>query len=87
MSVVLKIIAAIQLRRGVANERFLALGEAISVLFGIYVGAKPGRGPLALVWLMGLWALVFGTTFIARGFRLRRHRAERPEAHRALDRG
>jgi uncharacterized membrane protein HdeD (DUF308 family) len=43
VSGVLRIIAAIQLRREVANGRFLALGETISVLFGIYVYAKPGQ--------------------------------------------
>ena len=41
---VLKIIAAIRLRREIAKEWFLALGEAVSVLFGIYVFANPGRG-------------------------------------------
>jgi uncharacterized membrane protein HdeD (DUF308 family) len=56
---VLKIIAAIQLRREVANEWFLALGEAISVLFGLYVFANPVQGWVcACVWLMSLYALV-----------------------------
>ena len=43
---VFQIVAAIQLRREIANEWFLALGGAISVLFGSYVFANPGRGPL-----------------------------------------
>ena len=44
---------------------------------------QPGPRSLALVWLIGLYALVFGVTLIAGGFRLRGHRVERPEAQRA----
>jgi uncharacterized membrane protein HdeD (DUF308 family) len=73
---VLQIIAAIQLRREIANEWFLALGGAASVLFGIYVFTNPGAGALALVWLIGLYAFVFGITLIAIGFRLRGHRGD-----------
>jgi hypothetical protein len=51
---VVQIIVAIQLRLEIANEWFLALGEAISVLFGFYVFSNPGWGALALMWLRAL---------------------------------
>jgi uncharacterized membrane protein HdeD (DUF308 family) len=73
---VLQIIAAIQLRREIANEWYLALGGAASVLFGIYVFTSPGAGALALVWLISFYAFVFGITLIAVGFRVRGHRAD-----------
>jgi uncharacterized membrane protein HdeD (DUF308 family) len=73
---VLQIIAAIRLRREIANEWFLALGGAIALLFGIYVFVNPGAGAVAVVWLIGLEAVIFGVALIAAGFRLRAHRTE-----------
>lgn len=48
-----------------------ALG-ALSVLIGAWMVAAPGPGMLALVWLVGIQALVTGVLFLAIGWRLRR---------------
>lgn len=48
-----------------------ALG-ALSVLVGAWMIAAPGPGMLALVWLVGIQALVTGGLFLAIGWRLRR---------------
>jgi hypothetical protein len=83
MSVVLKIIAAIQLLEGSPTSGSSPWAKQSRYCSESTCAPNLGRDGLALVWLMGLWALVFGITSIARGFRLRGHRAERPKAHRA----
>ena len=68
---VLEIIAAIQLRKPVENEWLLALGGLASVLFGVLLFVFPGEGALTLLWLISLYAIVFGVLLIALGIRLR----------------
>jgi len=60
------------LRRELRGEWLLALGGALSVAAGIALLAWPASGALALVLLIGAYALVFGTVLIALGLRLRR---------------
>ena len=40
------------------------------------LGALPDAGLLSLVWLIGLYALIFGIALIALGFRVRGHGQE-----------
>jgi uncharacterized membrane protein HdeD (DUF308 family) len=70
---VLEIVAAVRLRRVIQDEWGLLVGGALSVLFGVVVAAAPGAGALALVWLIGAYAVVFGITLIAVSWRLRSH--------------
>jgi len=67
----LQIYAAIRLRRELRGEWLLALGGALSVAAGIALLAWPASGALALVLLIGAYALVFGAVLIALGLRLR----------------
>lgn len=68
---VLEVAAAIRLRREIENEWLLGLAGAASVLLGIVFLVAPSAGILSLVWLLGIYALVFGALLIAFGFRLR----------------
>jgi len=70
---VFQIIGAIQLRKEIDNEWFLILGGIISVLFGIGVMLAPGAGALALIWVIGTYALIIGVLLIALAFRLKKH--------------
>ena len=70
---VFQIIGAIQLRKEIDNEWFLILGGVISVLFGIGVMLAPGAGALALVWVIGTYAVIIGALFVALAFRLKKH--------------
>ena len=49
----------------------LALAGILSVLFGVILAALPGVGLLSLVWLIGIYALVFGILLIIRAFQFR----------------
>ncbi len=62
---------AIQLRKELTNEWLLILGGALSIIFGLPLFANPAAGALAMVWLIGAYALVFGMMMIALSFRLR----------------
>jgi uncharacterized membrane protein HdeD (DUF308 family) len=68
----LEIVAAIRLREEIKGEWVLALTGAVSVLFGVLLAVRPGAGALAVVWVIGAYAIVFGVSLIALGVRLRR---------------
>jgi uncharacterized membrane protein HdeD (DUF308 family) len=70
---VFQIIGAIRLRKEIDNEWLLILSGVISVLFGIGVLLVPGAGALAIVWVIGLYAIVAGVLYIALAFRLKKH--------------
>ena len=70
---VLQIIGAIQLRKDIDNEWLLILGGAISVLFGLGVMVAPGAGALALVWVIGTYAVIIGGVLVVLAFRLKKH--------------
>lgn len=68
---ILAIAAAIQLRKLIENEWLLGLGGVASVAFGAILMIAPGEGALALLWLIGGYAILFGALLIGLGFRLR----------------
>ncbi len=75
---VFEIAAAIRLRKEISREWTLVLGGLASIIFGLLLLYHPGAGALAVVWLIGLYALVFGVLFLMLGFRLRGHGAQMP---------
>jgi uncharacterized membrane protein HdeD (DUF308 family) len=68
---IFEVIAAIRLRRELANEWLLVIAGVISILFGVLLLSNPAAGALAMVWLIGLYALLFGITMMILAFRLR----------------
>ena len=69
---VIELAAAIQLRRVVQGEWVLGLAGVLSILVGILLLANPSSGVLAVVWLIGIYAIVFGGLLTYLGFSLRR---------------
>jgi uncharacterized membrane protein HdeD (DUF308 family) len=67
----MEIFEAIELRRVIDNEWLLILSGAVSVLFGLLLLFFPGSGALALVWLIGLFAIIFGILLLVLAWRLR----------------
>jgi uncharacterized membrane protein HdeD (DUF308 family) len=68
----LQIVAAIRLRRQIEGEVWLALAGIASVVFGGLLIARPGTGALTILWLIALYALVFGVVLVLLAFRVRR---------------
>ena len=69
----LKVVMAIAFRREVENAWLMGLSGALSILFGVILAVLPGAGLLSLVWLVGIYALIFGVALIVVGFRARGH--------------
>lgn len=68
---VLEVVVAVALRRELRGEWLLAASGVVSVLFGLFLVVRPGDGAVAVVWLIGVYAIVFGAALIALGLRLR----------------
>ena len=69
----LQIVGAIQLRKEIDNEWLLIFGGVVSVLFGIGMMLAPGAGALALVWVIGIYAVITGVVLVALALRLKKH--------------
>jgi uncharacterized membrane protein HdeD (DUF308 family) len=72
---VFQIMAAIRLRKEIANEWLLILSGALSVVFGGLMLANPGAGAMAVLWLISAFSIAFGVLLVGFAFRLRRHAA------------
>jgi len=70
----LKVVMAIFFRREVENAWLMGLSGVLSILFGLVLAVLPGAGLLSLVWLIGIYALIFGIALIVLGFRARGRR-------------
>jgi len=72
---VFEILTAVRLRKEVANEWMLVLAGIASVVFGVLLAIRPGAGAVAVAWLIGAYAIVFGLLLLALAFRLRSWRS------------
>jgi uncharacterized membrane protein HdeD (DUF308 family) len=75
---VLEVVAAVRLRRAITNEWGLIIGGVLSVLFGIVLIVSPGAGALAVVFVIGAYAVLFGVTLLMLSWRLRSHAQHLP---------
>jgi uncharacterized membrane protein HdeD (DUF308 family) len=73
---IFEIVAAIQLRRVITGEWMLIFGGMLSIIFGVLLFVFPGAGAVSVVWLIGIYAIVFGISEIIFAFRLRGLRHE-----------
>ena len=71
---VLRIVEGIRLRRQISGEIWLVLGGVASVIFGLLIMLRPLAGALALIRVIGAYALILGTSEVMLGFRLRHMR-------------
>lgn len=63
---------AIRLRTALPNEWLWIVNGILSILLGILIFIFPGAGLVALVWLLGFYALLAGIAMIALSFRLKK---------------
>jgi uncharacterized membrane protein HdeD (DUF308 family) len=60
----LAIVAAIRLRKEIEGEFWLGLSGLASLFFGVALMARPDAGALAVLWLIGGYAMAFGALLI-----------------------
>lgn len=70
---IFEIVGAIKIRKEIDNEWWLVLSGTLSVIFGLMVLIMPGAGALALIWVIGAYAIIFGGLLVGFAFRLKRH--------------
>jgi uncharacterized membrane protein HdeD (DUF308 family) len=68
---ILQVVAAIRLRKEIEGEWALGASGLLSVAFGIVAALYPGAGALAVLWMIGGYAIAFGVMLVAVGFSLR----------------
>jgi uncharacterized membrane protein HdeD (DUF308 family) len=71
---VFTIVGAIMLRKEIEGEWWLILNGALSILIGLFMFFQPGAGALALIWLIGAYALIVGVTLVMLAFKLKSHK-------------
>jgi uncharacterized membrane protein HdeD (DUF308 family) len=73
-----EIATAIRLRQEIRGEWALIIGGALSVLFGVILAVVgPLAGLLSLIWLIGIYALIFGILMLITAFQVRGRDASR----------
>lgn len=69
---IFQIVTAIRIRKDIDNEWLLGLSGLASLIFGVLMVVRPGAGAMAVVWIIGLYAVFFGVLLIVLAFRLKR---------------
>jgi uncharacterized membrane protein HdeD (DUF308 family) len=62
---VVEVVVGVRLRQVITNEWALIFSGVLSVLLGVALVLQPDAGALALVWLIGAYAIVFGLGLLA----------------------
>ena len=56
----------------------MILSGAVSIVFGVLMLANPGAGAMAVLWLIGAFAIAYGALLIVLSFKLRKHGTSTP---------
>jgi uncharacterized membrane protein HdeD (DUF308 family) len=68
---ILQIVAAVRLRKDIADEWFWILSGVLTVLLGCVLVARPGAGALSIVWLIATLAILWGILLVVLAFKLK----------------
>lgn len=69
---IFQIVGAIRLRNEIEGEWLLIASGVLSVVFGLLLVAWPGPGALAMILVIGSFAIMYGVLMIAFALRLRK---------------
>jgi uncharacterized membrane protein HdeD (DUF308 family) len=70
---VAQIVESFTMRKmGASTWGWMLAGGIVSVLFGIVLFAQPGAGLITLLWLVGIFSIIFGVIMVVWALRLRR---------------
>ncbi len=68
---ILELVGAFELRRHLPGDLWWVLAGLASIAFGVLLILRPLNGALAVVWIIGVYAIIFGGFLIGLAFRLR----------------
>jgi uncharacterized membrane protein HdeD (DUF308 family) len=68
---ILELVGAFELRRHLPGDLWWVLAGLASIAFGVLLILRPLTGVLAVVWIIGIYAIVFGGFLIGLAFKLR----------------
>ena len=69
---VMQIVGAIKLRKEIEGEWLLIASGVLSVAFGVLLAVFPGSGAIAMVLVIGAFAIIEGVMLVAFGIKLRK---------------
>jgi uncharacterized membrane protein HdeD (DUF308 family) len=69
---VAQVATAIRMRDVISNEWFLGLSGLLTVVLGVILLVQPAEGAVALVTVIGVFAILWGASLVSFGLRLRR---------------
>lgn len=81
---VFEVIASIEGRDLFRGAGWLTASGLISIVFGAVVAVRPGTGALAILWLIGVYAIVAGATRIYAAWQMRSAEGKVKQATRAV---
>lgn len=67
----LEITAGIELRRHIKNEVWLLFVGAVSIIFGFFVFINPIASVLAITFVIGIYAVIFGLFLVALAYKVK----------------
>lgn len=67
------LLASIKLRSEIKGEWLLGIGGILSIMFSMVLFLHPALSAVAMIWLMGVYFILFGISLIFLGLRLRKH--------------
>jgi uncharacterized membrane protein HdeD (DUF308 family) len=67
-----QVATAIRMREVISNEWFLGLSGLLTVVLGVILLVRPAEGAVALVTVIGVFAILWGVSLLTFGLRLRR---------------
>ena len=76
-----EIVVAIQFRRVLTGEWMLVLGGLLSIVFGGLLFVFPAAGVVSMTWLIGVYAILLGSSEMIFGFRLHSLEVRIRESH------
>ena len=79
-----QILTAIEIRKEVEGEWVLFLAGILAVAFGVILLFRPGAGALAVLWLIGTFAILLGILMIVLSFKLKGLQGRVKDAREAI---
>lgn len=67
----MEVVAAVQLRKEIQGEVWLILAGIVTALFGVFALLRPAQGALAILWVIGLFAMLRGLMLTLLSFKLK----------------